>query len=214
LLENILKLNSLNSLFLDEDIIITTTTIIATSSPYTTVASTSDRFAVFKRFIKEENFTEAQQFCHGNLNGELMEIVRLDLTRNETLSLLTGWVGLRLSNSTFRWFNNETASEIMQCFPGPNPNQSHCVFFECMNSSSGVLPLDCIEIYCQCQHVTAVFFACVKGNQCYIFLNYGRLSSVYFTNVVPAFVGILKAVIFSKELGFFRRYRLISQFSI
>ncbi|CAB3996638.1 Hypothetical predicted protein [Paramuricea clavata] len=133
----------------NEDII-TTTTIIAASSPYTTVASASDNFAVFKRFIKEENFTEARQFCHGYLNGDLMEIVRLDLIRNETLSLLTGWVGLGLSNSTFRWFNNETASEIMQCFPGPNPNQSHCVFFELspttttaiMTSSSSISIVD------------------------------------------------------------------------
>jgi hypothetical protein len=144
--------------------LIPTTNIVVTDNP-TTSAPASDWTSIFDHFVRQESFNEAQKFCHDTLNGDLVRMIELNLSANATSPTLTGWIGLALSNSSFRWYSNETALEILKCFPRPNTKEDHCAFFECMQSqSSGTLPLTCIDPNCKCTAVTAEFLACVKGN--------------------------------------------------
>ena len=93
-----------------------------------------------------------------------MQLIELNLKEKAISPALTGWIGLALSNSTFWWYNDDTASEILKCFPGPNIAEKHCAFYECMNQISGIIPLTCIDRACKCQNLNAEFFACVEGN--------------------------------------------------
>lgn len=125
--------------------------------------TTDDEFAILKNYTRKENFTKAQQFCDGSLNGNLTKTILLVFTENNTLPSSTGWIGLALSNSTFLWYSNQTAFKIVQCLSGLNSNG--CLFNEYINKNTGVLFLSRVDLACSaCEKSTAVFFACVKGN--------------------------------------------------
>ena len=136
------------------------------------VATADDKFAIFKNYTRKENLTHAQQFCDESLHGNLTRIIELKFTGNATLPASTGWIGLALSNSTFLWYNNKTALDILQCLPRPNTNEKFCTFYEYMNQNTGALPLSSVGLACSaCKNITATFFACVKGNNVPLFIN-------------------------------------------